>query len=623
MSSCEEGALGAAAPGPDGVLARAQALTRQRRQDATEVYRQRLLVLESAVQANRLIVNLDKVLAAKAQNGEDVSAPLRVVDESRKQLMASLQSGDSTKTLEVEERVEQMTLTHDPFYLENEEKRREQRRVDVEDRHKAGWMSSPSSRVIQLMKGDRKGVVAVTRAERRSCMSTVAWTFAISGMVIAIAFLVVDFYTAQTRPVLRTSLVAARELELPVVTYCMGFPNIGSFQNRGELGLKGGALFGITQYDNFETAESFGSDEAHEKVFEPVTVGPASCRDRMQSFSPAQMLRENPANSSAGQQTEECFACFRNHNSRPVKLSAAKSLPLGRPPVRVKLVRSQAVTYCFSGVTKYHSPSVRDSLVDVFLANSEALEKRGTLRADVSTVKQALLTVKNPPHYSDDVKVHAEYVEQTVSFLCNVYFFSGFFFPATGDMDIQYRYGDGGTNNPLKRRFLRSGRGPWHEAYYVDGQSSAERLTMAQELASTSSRDASRLERLFVYALDRSFDRDPNINDLAAILSHHVAMTLQFTYSVNHGVPGFAADVSRGQEVIEFDGSTFSDFEVDMGMSTFGKQVTTRRPATSVAEFLTDVFEYAGLFTGVCAYSILVAPARMYLRRPQPARGGR
>lgn len=59
--------------------------------------------------------------------------------------------------------------------------------------------------------------------------------------------------------------------------------------------------------------------------------------------------------------------------------------------------------------------------------------------------------------------------------------------------------------------------------------------------------------------------------------------------------------------------SQYNEYSLEVRLTGFGVEVTSRRPATSAAEFLTDVFEYAGLFTGICAYSALVAPASMYL----------
>jgi hypothetical protein len=598
------------------VLHNANILTYQRRREITDVYRQKLLVAEIAIEANRFILNLETVLTAKAKAGEDVSEPLGKVEECRRRLIEALRSGNSTDIVDIEGTVEQLTLSFDHLYLENEDKRREQRRIDIEERGKATWMSHSSNRVIQLMKGDRKGEVKVTREERRSCTSKAAWTFAISGMVIAIAFVVADFYTSQKNPVLRTSLIAQKKLELPITTYCMGFPNIGSFQDADTLGIRGKALFGVTLADNFETSESFSSDEAHKTLFEPVTLGPETCKDNLKSFTTEQMQFQHPFNTStAPSASGACYSCFRTRKFSAVKLLADKALAIGRPPVRVKLARSNVLPYCFSGVSFHHDIFTRDALVNLLIAHADALEKEGVLSNDMGTLASALTALKTYTRPTSTAAL-VEEVQSTAGFLCNVYFFSGFFFPISGTIEVKYKYGDGGTSNPLNRRWIQNGAGPFHRIYFEDSAAVVSAQTMTEELARTNAQDTSARTRVFVYALDSSLDRLPDIKDHVVSLSDRKPVILFFTRSLDHGEPGYKAEATIGRRLLAFENAMFADYALEMGFSSFNMQVTTRRPATSVAEFLSDVFEYAGLFTGICAYSILVAPARMYLRRP-------
>lgn len=130
---------------------------RQKRQDAIELYRESLLVSENAIQANRLILNMENVLTKKAGKGEDVGKALKQLEESRRLLNSSLITGNAAAILDVESRVEQVTLTYDRFYLESEDIRREDCRIAIDEKNHAGWMSDQFSRLIQLMRGDRKG----------------------------------------------------------------------------------------------------------------------------------------------------------------------------------------------------------------------------------------------------------------------------------------------------------------------------------------------------------------------------------------------------------------------------------------------------------------------------------
>lgn len=632
MSSFEEVPIGAPPAEEEDVLVRAERLACDKCREATHAYREKLLVSESAVQANRLVLNLEETLGRRAAAGEDVSGALDEVAASRAALAAALAADDAPTILAVEGDVERLTLKEDPFYLEGEEKRREERRIAMEEKGRATWMSQSSNKVIQLMKGDTQGKVVVTRAERRSCISKAAWAFAISGMIIAIAFLVVDFYTAQKNPVLRTVLMPRKELELPVLTYCMALPNIGSFQDVKERGLRGNALFGVTEFTNYETQTTLTSDEAHEQMFEPLVLGPESCKSKMNSFSKEQMALVDPRINSTTRRidTDECFSCFRSKSSKPITLQSDRAQQIGRPPIRVRLARSKLLDYCFPGVAKWLEVEVLDALVDLLKKHAPELVERGTLsvmdRVDIAWALDKLRTSSSERVCSHlSTCSETEHHEAVAGLLCNVYFFSGYFLPAEGDFDARYHFSDLGTNNQGNLAWRAVGAGPYHRVFMdlARERDVATRVkSIEAELVAHTSRTGLILPRVFVFAMDRSQDRLPSINDHAVSITPASPMVLTFTRSVDHGVPGYTSELTAGttREGV-WSGALYSDFLLDIGFTSFTAEITSRRPATSVAEFLTDVFEYAGLFTGVCAYSILVAPARMYLRRPTTRQG--
>lgn len=611
----------------------ARSTARRHKTNAIESYRQRLLVTESAVQANRLIVHLDKVLQAKGNSGEDVSEALATVEESRKELDQAMRNDSSTVVLDVEGRMEQLTLTYDPLYLENEDERRAQRKQDLDEKAKAGWMTEPSNRFIQFMKGDFKGKKRVTRSERRSCISRAAWIFAISGMAIAIVFLIIDFVTAQTHPVLRTKVIYEETLPLPVMTFCMGFPNIGTFINRERDNIKGESLFGVTSYENFETKQSYSLKEAHAEVFEEVTLGPDYCRDspKLKGFSVEHQQKNHPHRSKSGQPprtssawANNCYSCFRMNFSSPLELSASKAVSIGRPPIAIKLARHKFVNYCFGEQLVSPYLAEIDALARIIFEHGDELIKLGILKVEEKNLEFALFDfLKAVPQVNFvtlDSAAMAEHIEMTNNLLCSVYFFSGYFYPVNGEkMDIKWVFGHNGTFDTRQRKWRQAGAGPYPKSYYFDDITVSVNRTMVEELKDTELHDDRRQQHVHVYGLDHSITRLPTINDHAVTLADRHAMTLHFTRSIEHGVPSFKTQTSYGSQITAFDLTLFAEYSLEMALASFERQETSRRPATSVAEFLTDVFEYAGLFTGVCAYTILVAPARMYLRRSYEA----
>lgn len=595
---------------PDGsdidIAEYADALSNRKHQDAIETYRQIILVSESAIQANRLIVNLETLFTKKAKKGENTSVQLSMLEESRKTLIASLQNGDANGILEIESSVEQSTLTYDPLYLENEDARREERRVAIDERQNSGWMSHQSSRLIQIMRGDTKGEQTVTRAERRSCISKAAWTFAVSGMVIAIAFLIVDFYSAQTNPVLRTNLIAKDEITLPQTTFCMGIPNIGSFRNPGTLGIRGKPLFGVASFTNLEASEKMNSDEAHAKMFEHVIVGPETCHKEIAAFSDAQMMfqRRSPMNT-----TENCYSCYRVSRSQAIKLKAEKAKKIGLPPVQVTMAKSRLLDYCFVNVSSFHDINGRNAILGELQKHSAELEREGILgRNGKESILIGLNKMKDISPIGPDF-IPDELGKQ-ISFLCNVYFFSGFFYPKAPNVDVSYVYTE--PNNRSLLGWSPKGNGPYHRLYFSD--SSEKTGTMREELQEVTAGALDSKSRVFVFAIDNSFDRLPTIKDLASVLADRITISLEFTCNENHGTPGYTSKANFGRQYLPMGLALYNEYSIEMSVSGFEVEVTTRRPATSVAEFLTDCFEYAGLFMGVCAYSVLVAPARMYLR---------
>ncbi|KAK1863346.1 hypothetical protein I4F81_005904 [Pyropia yezoensis] len=58
---------------------------------------------------------------------------------------------------------------------------------------------------------------------------------------------------------------------------------------------------------------------------------------------------------------------------------------------------------------------------------------------------------------------------------------------------------------------------------------------------------------------------------------------------------------------------------VELRVDAFVERLIERRPTTSVSEFLADVFELIGLFTGLCVYTVVVMPAQMVARNKRMA----
>jgi hypothetical protein len=210
-------------------------------------------------------------------------------------------------------------------------------------------------------------------------------------------------------------------------------------------------------------------------------------------------------------------------------------------------------------------------------------------------------------------------VVQHTSFLCNVYLFSGFFFPASDDIDIKYKYKYSAVSKSSapNREWTKDGAGPYHTVDYFDSVTLTEGGNILDELYNDSNEDthtviSNSTHGVLAFA---SAGKEVSASDQIAWIEREWSALIYIKAMSDLAGNKFKAKSSLGGLALSSAQSVFNSYTFEIYANSFEMEQETSTPSTSGTEFLVDIIEYVGLFTGICTYSLLVAPARMYLRR--------
>lgn len=604
-------------PSYDIVLQSAEQELERRKRETDETYKKELLVAAKAVHAVQMIEQLSEVIAQEEANGTDVRTLKSQQQHAHETLVDAVNLQDDAVVLHTHTQLERIMQSVDPFFLESEEEKKRQylehRNRENMERVRKSWLFHPSSAVVSILKG--KGAQGVTEEERRSCISTCAWGFAIIGMLIAIIFVIIDFWSAQANPALISNLVRSSEIQLPPVYACLSTPLLPTFGHLPNATFNGTALWGLRSYTDTETGESYMYREAQKLITEPCTLGRHEfCQQTLQYLSKDDILEALDPNYDPA---KKCFSCLRIGVKKPINLTYEKAEKRIRGAVTLEFARLRDFDYCFNPLYTGDT-NLRDSIRRSLKDNAQQLVDKGIL----VLINSPSISFAFDYGFEDFRFAHPRnpipQMEAMATVFCNLYFFSGHFFPVKPGTEVRYSYDvDAGLEawKPLGNlsNFLTA-----KSSFRDRNELTADRFSILNEIGgnSTSAREDYTVN-MFISNGPRS--RGPTFHDYAATLREDHNDILLFSKTIDGGVESFSTSVQLGSEKLFRTLGRFTRFNISLDMETFEVEITTRRPTTSVSEFLTDVVEYIGLFTGVCAYSVLVGPARLYLKKTRTA----
>ncbi len=458
------------------------------------------------------------------------------------------------------------------------------------------WQENSFKRICLLLRG-RRG----STKEQQRFVSLCAWAFAIIGMFVCIGFLLADFFESRDNPALISRTVEADELQFPVVTFCSlisGIPLIDSFGNHNYTGRP---LFGSRSYRDPTLNKTLMFPETHTSGrVTPFVLGPAQCAQDMKTLS-FEKIESRPSSIM-----NSCLPCYQIGVNPGITL---RNDPLLASVNRItaEFALSRELAFCLFP-TLSHVTYLRHELLSLIKYNATELIRDGIL--SLSGTNDAAFALDNA---FDTMRRRSRGGDLSAyniafgSFVCNVYYASGFFYPKPPHVDIKYRYN---INTDV---WEETGGGPYHK---LKAQKSMKTLSDFEiELDSARS--------LLVYIRDRSRGLRPNMNDKVGFLRVLKRSSFLITKVMDDDEPKYNIRKPLTAQVFNLVRGRFNLFEASFDVEHFRVEIKSREPSISVSELVNDIFQYGALFTGVCVYSILVGPAKWYLRRSAAVREAR
>ncbi len=236
--------------------------------------------------------------------------------------------------------------------------------------------------------------------------------------------------------------------------------------------------------------------------------------------------------------------------------------------------------------------------MDAVKKNSKQLHARGVLRLNgTDDLDFALDNAFNRLRWAKGLR----YQTEVGSFLCNIYFASGYFYPKPAETEIAYLY-------DLETDFwVPVGKGPYHRLHPPPDGNDAS-FEMGSDLKNVE-HQVNLVSNLLVFASRPGRSSIPDYTDSIGILIENRKTTFLFSKSLDDQQVGYSTSRRTGSQFLDIVHERYQVFTTALDFMHFGVDVS-RQASMSVMELITNVFEYAGLFTGVCVYSILVGPAR-------------
>lgn len=450
-----------------------------------------------------------------------------------------------------------------------------------------------------------------------------AWTLALLGTVISIGFLTRDFIKAQSNLAIQVDRSKPAAMALPGITICPDFDNIPTFFDFPTAEYPGLPLFTISMYRRINRSNTSPSLQllypdsipgASKSPVENVTVSKNKSLCIEQGFDVRRELESTIttgySSSYNGLKNEaSCLHCFRIGVTTQEVLEAVErnfSAALFLPAVQIKVSKPRLLGACFSNVLQRQSTLPRIIRSELY-EHAEKLEAKGILDFAGGNYSALLINLSdrrsNSRHFMD--------------FYCNVYFFSGFFYPNLDNANISYRYSGKAPNF-----WEKAGSGPYFSAYTWE----RDDMPFVGPKEEGLRKDSFSFGGLRLYAEDvESIDRWQPVSPstgFANIDRHVVSTTFTFKKMIVDGRVEYR--VTQSHSVIaETDLNVVDLFSLGFDFELFEVERVYTYSTMTLSEFVTDIFEFLGLFTGICIFTLVVAPANRKLKTRNDDKGSK
>lgn len=603
---------------PKNVIGLAQKHIIRRSVRQHELMTKSLNIASKCIDSKRMLEHLTKVTDNLDSSREpnkrlETKNCRQQINDYENDLIAAVRDSKLNEITDVHSALEVMMLKYDSGFLETIQgdklKFRDAVRENRPPRNSPPWHRRPLYRFLSLLKGDFRGEKSmVTLEEQHWFISRGSWTLAIICMFVAISFLTYEFVEARKEPALSTNVIRYERMQLPVIYACLTIPFIPMYENFPTSEYMGWPTWGLRSYTNFETNETLIYPETKKKISEAVILGPDTCKNEMQYMSNIPMRGlcfnyQNPAH---------CYSCLRIGRKKPDVIEHSKSMHRAAGAVTLEFSILEDLKSCFSV----------DS-ADVFFRNEIQKElvkhKEKFIERDVVELSDpSIFGIEDAILYGFNVfQVHenAQRTALQMTVFCNLYLLSGVFYPVKPEDQVRYNFD------------LARGRNAWRKI----GDPKKFLNIRAKESDSGKADKSAFFDELYmrgdalkptyfgietrIFTVPGNSTAEPTFKDFSATLAPLQESALLYKKEVKGGVNHISSVFHRGPKRVFMVKERFRRFNVSLDFSSFHVEVSEKVPTTTIAEYLADISEYIGLFTGFCAYSMIVSPARMYIRR--------
>lgn len=555
--------------------------------------------------------------------GDDVSYLDSLLSESRKRLSSLLSNaplegkGYGIDFYEWAADIQRDVRAQDPLMLsfESEDGAEGNNQSSTRATDESMSVSSKGGTLLSILKsngkfspkfGDPESTDA--RDKRLFYLTTAAWIFAVFGMLVTIGFLAADFWYAQKNVAIQIESSKPRPLELPAITLCNFVSNVPHFSHYPTSEYPGLPLFGIQRFALYNQStlsvstdlihpdtlpDSVDSDSLFEDVF--VSQDISHCKKAGIGFDVEREMNTLRSNYelgiSGGATSSSCQHCIRLGYKKRIKLapSQLRDEGLAPPSVNVKLYRTKLFAACQTGSHRRVSVIAALFVAEIQQYSAE-LKTRGILQFD------------GEEYRTINMDWFQENNEQFYDFCCNVYFFSGFFYPSTDQADISYEYVPGSTET-----WVQTGDGPYFSAFTWKAN---------DHQIPGPSRDALGKDYFTFDSIEIFAEEAESINETAAVSPR---TKISAVSAAQTALYKFKAVTNQGKNEYEirrstsnsqgYQSTTIDIYDLHFDFDTFETKTILTTPTMTWPEFITDVFEFVGLFTGICIFTLIVAPA--------------
>jgi hypothetical protein len=612
--------------------------------DLFETVRKRLCNAEAKFSAQRTeLSGIEDVLRAfekmydvcetKQAAGEDTEAIQKLIDVSREKFDKALKSINSklptsgssfdygmwAHELQCELRL------HDPFMLSFEFSSDD----DDDGTNSAPTPSSRFSSVItNVLKPDASILKHVEgssqrRMNRMSNITIVAWLFAVSCMLITLGFLTTDFVHSKKNLAISVQQVRESVMYLPAVSICSTVEGLPTFEDFPTREYPGHPLFTVTTFQNsfrglsgrdpqsifhYPNATASTTGSPIEKVYagknvtkcESDTSKMSVTRQRQSLFRFSVIRGNRPIGVTLDE--NPCRSCFRIGAGLRQQIGRNVERPPLTAPVSVNIAVSRVFSSCRVNLERRASQTASRYMISEIKKYLPDLEARGVL--DFGPVATGTRAAKEIAINHLFAQAEMAILPYGYDRLCNVYFFAGFFYPSEDDGRVKIVYdavSETWTDAPGTFMYTTEtttsdiGLGT-NASETAAGARGAKAISVSRGLEIYTADPAKAAGTLLVDESQPSAVVD-GPSDTFFYFMRSTSPFGGYEYSWKHDT----MIVSLEQELKVL----YNRFSMGFDYQEFATNTVKMQPTMSWPEYVTDVFEFIGLYTGICIFTLV------------------